>query len=85
MRPAKLLSRISGIAATNVRFSDLVALLVALGFAEVGGKGSHRVVARPGVLEFVTLQEDHGQAKPYQVRQVAAPVRRYNLRVEEEP
>jgi len=46
MRPASLLSRISGNAATNVRFSDLVALLVALGFAEVGGKGSHRVFAR---------------------------------------
>ena len=39
---------------------------------------------RPGVIEILTLQVQHGQAKPYQVRQVAALVRRYNLQLEDE-
>jgi len=40
---------------------------------------------RPGVIEILTLQVQRGQAKPYQVRQVAALVRRYNLQLEDEP
>jgi HicA toxin of bacterial toxin-antitoxin, len=66
---------------TNVRFSDLVLLLEALGFEEIGGKGSHRVFARPGVVEFVNLQQVQGQAKPYQVRQVVGLVHRYDLKL----
>jgi hypothetical protein len=53
--------------AANVAFADLVRLLVALGFSEVSGKGSHRVYARPGVAELVNLQEDGEQANPYPV------------------
>ncbi|GEM_PF-2080396 len=39
--------------------------------------------ARPGIEEFINLQEEKGQAKRYQVRQVATLARRYHLRVEE--
>jgi predicted RNA binding protein YcfA (HicA-like mRNA interferase family) len=85
VRTTKLFDRITAGAVTNVSFSDLVVLLEALGFKEVGGRGSHRVFARPGVVEFVTLQTLRGQAKPYQVRQVAALVRRYNLQLEDQP
>ena len=85
MRTAKLLNRIATGAVTNVSFSDLVVLLDALGFKEVGGRGSHRVFMRPGVIEILTLQVQRGQAKPYQVRQVPALVRRYNLQLEDEP
>ena len=85
VRTAKLLNRIAAGAVTNVSFSDLVVLLEALGFKEVGGRGSHRVFTRPGVSELLTLQEVRGQAKPYQVRQVAALMRRYNLQLEDEP
>ncbi len=85
MRTAKLLNRIATGAVTNVSFSDLVVLLDALGFKEVGSRGSHRVFMRPGVIEILTLQVQRGQAKPYQVRQVAALVRRYNLQLEDEP
>ena len=67
----------------NVAFSDLITLVEALGFREVGGAGSHRVFARPGVSELVNLQTEKGQAKPYQVRQVAALVRRYDLQLED--
>jgi hypothetical protein len=80
----KLLNRIVGDAVTNVSFSDLVVLLEALGFQEVGGRGGHRVFTRLGVVEILTRQEVRGQAKPYQVRQAAAMVRRYNLQLEDE-
>jgi predicted RNA binding protein YcfA (HicA-like mRNA interferase family) len=83
MKPARLLRRILVGGAGNVDFDDLVQLVVALGFTEVGGRGSHRVFARPDVTELVNLQESKGQAKPYQVRQVAALVRRYDLQLED--
>jgi hypothetical protein len=51
---------------------------------DVGGRGSHRIFVRRGVTELLNLQEIHGQAKPYQVRQVAAVIRRYNLQLEHE-
>lgn len=66
----------------NVAFSDLVHLVEALGFREVGGRGSHRVFAHPEVQELINLQADGGQAKRYQVRQVATLVRRYALKLE---
>jgi hypothetical protein len=37
---------------------------------------------RSGVAEILTLQEVHGQAKPYQVRQIAALIHQYNLDLE---
>lgn len=67
----------------NVDFGDLVRLVEALGFREVGGRGSHRVFARIGVQELVNLQEDQGEAKRYQVRQVTTLVRKYDLRLED--
>lgn len=84
MRPARLLERILGGDVANVDFTDLVKLVVALGFQEVGGRGSHRVFARVGVTELVNLQEEKGQAKRYQVRQIVTLVRRYDLHVEDE-
>ena len=84
MRPARLLERILSGSVGNVDFADLINLVESLGFREIGGKVSHRVFARPGVGELVNLQEDKGQAKRYQVRQVAALARRYHLRVEEQ-
>ncbi|MGA3154294.1 MAG: type II toxin-antitoxin system HicA family toxin [Streptosporangiaceae bacterium] len=83
MRPTRLLERILAGNVGNVDFTDLITLLEALGFREVGGRGSHRVFARPGIEEFINLQEEKGQAKRYQVRQVATLARRYHLRVEE--
>lgn len=84
MKPARLLQRILRGGVGNVDFEDLVRLVVALGFQEVGGRGSHRVFARPDVRELLNLQENKGQAKPYQVRQVVAVVRRYDLHLEDE-
>jgi hypothetical protein len=83
MKPAKLLARILDGAVTNVSFADLVALLEALRFRQIGGRGSHRVFAREGIASLINLQEERGQAKPYQVRQVVVLVRQYDLRLED--
>jgi predicted RNA binding protein YcfA (HicA-like mRNA interferase family) len=83
MQPARLLERILRGDVANIEFNDLVKLLVALGFAEAGGRGSHRVFTRVDVPELINLQEEKGDAKPYQVRQIATLVRRYDLRLEE--
>jgi hypothetical protein len=82
MRPEKLLSRLLAGGVRNVDFDDLIRLLQAVGFTEVRGRGSHRVFSREGVVEILTLQEVRGEAKPYQVRQVIALIRQYNLDVE---
>jgi predicted RNA binding protein YcfA (HicA-like mRNA interferase family) len=82
--PEAVLERITAGMVTNVRLGDLVGLLEALGFQQLGGRGSHRVFGRPGVRRLVNLQIVGGQAKPYQVRQVVALIRRYDLNLESE-
>lgn len=84
-RPVKierLAARIARGDVGNVAFADLVRLVEALGFVEIGGRGSHRVFAHPEVTELVNLQAVSGEAKRYQVRQIATLIRRYDLRVE---
>jgi len=83
VKPDLLLVRIQRGDITNVSFDDLVHLVQALGFREVGGRGSHRVFAHPEVAELVNLQVERGQAKRYQIRQVMSLVRRYDLSLEE--
>jgi hypothetical protein len=56
----------------------------ALGFEELRVKGSHHIYARPGIAEQLNLQDRSGQAKPYQLRQLVALVRQYDLRIEDE-
>lgn len=84
VKPDSVLARIRRGDASNVTFADLVRLVEALGFHETGGRGSHRVFSHPDVGELINLQEERGQAKRYQVRQVASLVQRYNLSLEEE-
>ncbi len=67
----------------NVDFADAQRLVEALGFEELRVSGSHHVYARPDVPEQLNLQERHGQAKPYQLRQLTSLVRQYDLTVEE--
>ncbi len=64
-------------------FADAQRLVEALGFEELRVAGSHHIYARPGVEEQLNLQERRGQAKPYQLRQLATLVRRYDLGLEE--
>jgi hypothetical protein len=46
--------------------------------------GSHHIYARAGIPEQLNLQERAGQARPYQLRQLVAMVRRYDLTIEED-
>ncbi|MDE0367089.1 MAG: type II toxin-antitoxin system HicA family toxin [Gammaproteobacteria bacterium] len=62
----------------NIRFADLRALLLGLGFAE-RVRGSHHLFHRDGVVEIVNIQSRGGQAKPYQVRQVRNVILKYRL------
>ena len=62
----------------NIRFSDLRALLLRLGFTE-RVSGSHHIFRKAGVPDRINLQREGGQVKAYQVRQVRSVVIRYEL------
>jgi predicted RNA binding protein YcfA (HicA-like mRNA interferase family) len=66
----------------NVRFAEMVGLVQAFGFRQARISGSHHIFTHPGVPELVNLQNVHGQAKPYQVRQFMKLVEKYNLSLE---
>ena len=63
----------------NVRFDDLCRTAEAFGFLFRGGKGSHRVYVRQGVMEILNFQNVGGKTKPYQVRQLLKVIESYNL------
>jgi len=44
--------------------------------------GSHHIFTHPGIPELGNLQEVHGQAKPYQIKQFLKLVERHNLVME---
>jgi len=79
VKPRKLLRSLSSGNLRNVAFGDFVRLVEAFGFRESRVSGSHHIFVHPDVPKLVNLQEVHGQAKPYQIRQVLRLVERYNL------
>ena len=56
----------------------------AFGFTLARTSGSHHVFVHPGIPELLNLQEVHGQAKPYQIRQFLRLLERYALSWEDE-
>ena len=84
MKPKDLLARLLVGAVTNVAFAEAQSLLRALRFEELRVTGSHHIYGRAGIPEQLNLQDRAGQAKPYQLRQLAAMVRRYDLTIEED-
>jgi hypothetical protein len=58
-----------GTSDANIRFDDLLALLLHLGFVE-RVRGDHHISTRDGVPEILNLQPRGSQAKAYQVKQV---------------
>ena len=75
----KILEQVlSGRADANIRFEDLRALLLDLGFAE-RTRGSHHMFGKSGIEEQINLQRDGAKAKPYQVKQVRGVILRYDL------
>jgi predicted RNA binding protein YcfA (HicA-like mRNA interferase family) len=76
---AKTLQRLlSGKSDAGIRFDDLCALLESFGF-EKRVKGGHHLFRRSGIEEMINLQRDGTNAKPYQVKQVRAVIRKYGL------
>ena len=84
MKKLKLLKRaLEG--SRNFKFEEMVALAEAFGFRLSRTQGSHHIFVHPGVPELLNLQNVHGEAKPYQIRQFLRLVERYNLSLREEP
>ena len=67
----------------NVRFADMVTLVQAFGFHLSRTKGSHHIFTHPAIAELLNLQNVHGQAKPYQIKQFLNLVERHNLKWKE--
>jgi len=79
----KLLAKLqnSGI---NVRYNDFVTLINAYGFNRTRGEGSHEIYRCTGIPEIVNIQNDKGNAKPYQVKQFLFLIEKYNLKLKED-
>ena len=77
MSNGKLLQKILA-SQNNVRFSDMVTLVVVFGFHLSRVSGSHHIFSHPDVPESVNLQDVSGRAKPYQIRQFLKLVERYD-------
>lgn len=83
MNKRKLLRKILN-SPQNVKFGELAILVEAFGFSLSRVSGSYHIFVHPGINELVNLQDVHGEAKPYQIRQFFKLVERYNLQLEEE-
>jgi len=76
-------SVLSGTADANIRFADLVQLLLRLGFVE-RVRGDHHIFTRQDVDEILNLQPKGSMAKPYQVKQVRNVILGNQLGVEDD-
>ncbi|MFO7646158.1 MAG: type II toxin-antitoxin system HicA family toxin [Desulfosarcina sp.] len=83
MKRRKLLQKIID-GSKNIRFTEMFNLVEGFGFKLSRADGSHHIFARPGIPEFVNLQDVNGQAKPYQIRQFLKLVEKHNLKLEDE-
>lgn len=82
MKQKQLLERIADGHPRNVSFREMTALVEAFGFRLRRVHGSHHIFGCDGISEQVNLQDVHGEAKPYQIRQFLRLAERYNLRLE---
>ena len=73
---------LSGRSDANIRFDQLRAFLLRLGFVE-RVRGSHHIFRKEGIRERLNLQRDGSRAKPYQVRQVRQIILRYPSEIED--
>jgi hypothetical protein len=58
-------------------------LAEAFGFELSRIRGSHHIFEHPKLPEILNLQNDKGQAKPYQIRQFLQLVEQYDLKLED--
>jgi predicted RNA binding protein YcfA (HicA-like mRNA interferase family) len=81
VKTSKLLKKVlSG--SKNIRFAELTSFMEAFGFSFDRITGSHHIYWHPDIPQAVSVQPDHhGQAKPYQVKQLIKLIEKYNLRL----
>ena len=83
MNRNKLLERLNEASLQNVSFADFVSLLRGFGVYVHHVRGSHHIFRHPDLRDRLNLQEDRGEAKPYQIREFLDLVERYNLQLED--
>ena len=59
-------------------------MVEAFGFNRIRVRGSHNIFVRDDVKGLVNIQNDNGQAKPYQIKQFLTLVEMYRLRLEDD-
>lgn len=69
---------LTGRSDANIRFADIVNLLLKLGFFE-RIKGDHHIFTKDNVEEILNIQPKGSMAKPYQVKQVRNIILKYGL------
>jgi predicted RNA binding protein YcfA (HicA-like mRNA interferase family) len=82
LKEKKLLKKILA-GSKNISFRDFVSLLQAFGFQLSRTQGSHHIFQHTGIRELINIQNVHGQAKPYQIKQFLELVEKYNLQIGE--
>ena len=63
----------------NVRFADFCKVVEAFGYRHDRTSGSHAIYEHPQTPRPLNLQNSHGQAKPYQIRQFLREVEEFHL------
>jgi predicted RNA binding protein YcfA (HicA-like mRNA interferase family) len=63
----------------NIRFADFGKVAEAFGYRLDRTRGSHHIYEHPEATRPLNLQNDHGQAKPYQIRQFLRDVEEFQL------
>jgi len=66
----------------NVRFEELINLLLKLGFQK-RIKGSHHIFHDSEIEEIINIQEEDNKAKPYQVKQIRIIIIKYKRKLNE--
>ena len=63
----------------SLKFREICALAEGVGFRLDRTRGSHRIFIHDSPRMLLNFQNVKGQAKPYQVRQLLALIKQYNL------
>ena len=63
----------------NVRFEDFCKVAQAFGYRRDRVQGSHHIYEHPKATRPLNVQNYHGQAKPYQIRQFLRDVEEFQL------
>jgi hypothetical protein len=79
----KLFQQLQHGALRNKNFLDILSLAEGFGFRQKRVSGSHYIYIHPEVPEPLNFQDENGEAKAYQIRQLLKLVKDYNLKLED--